>query len=82
MGFLGDFFIRLGFLPKCIIGAILGFVAGIFVVLFGFFPFLLILILTFGGFAIGKLIDEDAPIVSSLKKFFTGKKSDDDNDEM
>ena len=78
MGFFGDFFSRLGNFPMALIGAIIGFSAGIFVLVFGFFPFLLILMLTFIGFIIGKLIDEDAPIISSIKNLFAGKKSSDD----
>jgi len=80
MGSFGDFFNRIGSIPACVIGALLGFGAGIFVLIFGFFPFLLLILLTLGGFIIGKMIDEDVPIVSSLKNIFSGRKSSDDID--
>ena len=83
MGFLGDFFSRIGNIPSSIIGALIGLCAGIIVLAFGFFPFLFLAVLTICGAIIGKMIDEDAPIIVSLKKIFSGKKSNDyDDDEL
>jgi len=81
MGSFGDFFSRLGNLPMCVIGALLGFGAGVFVLVFGFFPLLLIVLLTLGGFIIGKMIDEDVPIVSAIKNRFRKVETDDDYHE-
>ena len=68
MGFFGDFFSRLGSIPTCVIGALIGFGAGVFVLIAGFFPLLFLLSLTLGGFIIGRMIDEDAPAVASLDR--------------
>ena len=81
MGFFKDFFSRLEGFPASLIGAIIGLSVGIFVLVFGFFTFLLLIGLTLGGFIIGKMIDDDSPAISSLKNFFTGKKSNNDNDD-
>jgi uncharacterized membrane protein len=70
----------MGSIPACVVGALLGFGAGIFVITAGFWKFLFLLALTLGGFVIGKMIDENSPIIVSLKKLFTGKNSSDDSD--
>ena len=80
MGFFGDFFSRLGSIPTCVIGALIGFCAGVIVLTVGIFPLLLLVVLTLCGFIIGKMMDEDAPAVSLLKRFFSSKKSKDDDE--
>ena len=81
MGFFRDFFSRFEGFPASLIGAIIGLSVGIFVLAFGFFPFLLLIGLTLGGFIIGKMIDNDSPAISPFKNFFTGKKSNNDDDD-
>jgi len=62
--------------PGQAVGAFLGFLIGILILIFGIVKTLLVLILAAIGFIIGKLIDDKISLVSEIKGFFRRNKQD------
>ncbi len=78
MGFFEDLsdFVREH--PGRAFGALIGFVAGIAILLFGFWKMILLFILAFAGYVIGKMLEGDGIGGNPFSRFF-GKNRDDDD---